>query len=132
MTQRRLTLEVLEDRFAVCRYSIDGSFPFPKVENGFFSWTCNADEISVVCREEAAPEEAEVEKGWRGLRIAGQLDFHLIGILASLTAPLAEAEIGVYVISTFSTDFVFVKANKLDEAIRALQDGGFEFRTPDS
>lgn len=103
MTQRRLTLEVLEDRFAVCRYPIDGSFPFPKVE-----------------------------KGWRGFRIAGQLDFHLIGILASLTAPLAEAEIGVYVISTFSTDFVFVKANKLDEAIRALQDGGFEFRTPDS
>ncbi len=128
MTQGRLTLEVLEGRFAVCRCSVDGLLQFPKGVNGFFSWTCSEDELSVVCREESVPEQAEVESGWRGFRIAGELDFHLLGILASLTAPLAQAGISVFVISTFSTDYVFVKADKLGEAVSALQDCGFEFR----
>src|SRR5262249_12768196 len=50
--------------------------------------TRTADELSVVCRQDAVPEGVTCERGWRCLRVAGAMSFSVVGVLASLTAPL--------------------------------------------
>ena len=49
------------------------------------------EEISLVCKTDAAPEKTiERDDGWKGFRIQGILDFSLIGILSKLSGILAE------------------------------------------
>jgi len=52
------------------------------------------------------------------------LDFSLSGILASLTAPLAEAGVSIFAISTYDTDYLLLAEKDLDSAITALEDAG--------
>ena len=49
----------------------------------------------------------------------GTLDFSLVGILAFLTNPLKEVGVSVFCVSTFDTDWVLVKEDKVEEARRA-------------
>ena len=55
-----------------------------------------------------------------------------LGVLASLAQPLAEAEIPMFVISTFTTDYVFVMEENLVNAVQALQQAGHTFLHKDT
>jgi hypothetical protein len=76
------------------------------------------------------PQGARVEPGWRALRIVGPLAFDLVGVVASVTVPLADADVGVFVVSTFDTDLVLVKGADLDVAFPALESAGHSLSTP--
>jgi hypothetical protein len=89
-----------------------------------FSVTRTADELSVVCRQEAVPAGTYAEGGWRGVRVAGAMPFTQVGVLASLARPVAEAGIGVFAVSTFDTDYLLVKAERFPEAVAALRAAG--------
>jgi uncharacterized protein len=116
-------LRVLEGRYAICRLPADAEVPAR-----FFSVTRTADELSVVCAEDAAPAGARCEGGWRVLQVAGPLEFSLTGVLAGIAAPLAEAGVSIFAISTFDTDYVLVKEEKLAQAIDALRRAGHLLR----
>lgn len=64
------------------------------------------------------------EAGWRVFKVAGPLDFALTGILASIADPLAQAGVSIFAISTYNTDYLMVKEQKLDVALRALKQAG--------
>jgi hypothetical protein len=93
MTPHQLTLLVLPDLLAVCRLAPDAATPTWAASTGFSSITRTSDELSIVCRQEAVPEEVKCERGWRCLGVAGTIDFAVVGVLASLVTPLAEAGI---------------------------------------
>jgi hypothetical protein len=124
MPEPRLTLNLLPDVFAICQLNRDAALPAWALEGEFFSVTRTADELSIVCPQTLVPEGVKCEKGWRGLRVAGTLDFSLTGILASLAATLAEAQISIFAIATFDTDYLLVKADKLENAIEVLTSAG--------
>ena len=65
------------------------------------------------------------EDGWKGFRIQGVLDFSLIGILAKISTVLAENRIGIFVVSTFNTDYVMVKESDFERAMMALAQEGY-------
>lgn len=48
------------------------------------------------------------------------MDFGLVGILARIVTPLKDNKIPVFVVSTYDTDYVMVKDDKLTEAIKVL------------
>ncbi len=79
----------------------------------------------MVCDDSAVPRDEHAERGWRGLYIHGELDFSEVGIIARLSTTLAAAEIPVFVVSTFNTDYVLVRGDDLDTAIRALEREGY-------
>lgn len=84
------------------------------------------EELSLVCRTEDAPTNtAERDDGWRAFRIEGVLDFSLIGILSRLSAILAESEIGIFAVSTYNTDYILVKEEHFDRAMRVLGEKGY-------
>lgn len=78
----------------------------------------------MVCLEDAVPSDARVETDWRALEVAGPLDFSMVGVMASLTAPLADVDVSVFVVSTYDTDYVLVHAAALERAVEALRAAG--------
>ena len=77
-------------------------------------------ELSIVCAAAFVPGDVRSEKGWRCLSVAGPIAFEETGVLSSVAAPLAEAGIGIFAISTFDTDYVLVPGRRLADAVRAL------------
>jgi len=119
-----LLLSVLPDRLAICRLPADSPVPAPPAEGGLWSVTRTRDELSLVLPLAEAPKEGRIEPGWRALQVAGPLDFSLTGILAALAAPLAEAGISLFAISTFDTDYVLVREVDLERAQAVLRAAG--------
>jgi hypothetical protein len=119
-----LTLLLLEGTFAVCRQTADAPVPAWATAGAFFSITRTPDELSVVCAESAVPEGIRCERGWRCLRVAGVIDFWVVGVLAGLAVPLAEAGVSVFAVSTFDTDYLMVNEKDLAAALEALRGAG--------
>ncbi|MGQ9366064.1 ACT domain-containing protein [Azospirillum sp. A39] len=116
-----LTLTLLPDALAVCRLPADGGPPDWLDWSGtLVSVTRTAAELSVVCADSAVPEGVPAQRDWRAFRVEGPLDFALTGILSRLTAPLAEAAIPVFAVSTYDTDYLLVRADHADHAAVAL------------
>jgi hypothetical protein len=115
-----LTLLALPGAFTVCkpRAALWQDKPFH-----FLSRTDG--ERSLVCPTADAPQDCEArEDGWRGMRVAGVLDFSLIGILARLASALAAAGVSLFAVSTYDTDYLFVKDADYDRASYALREAG--------
>lgn len=115
-----LTLSVSPETFAVCRLEANATIPEWIDHNSFFSITRTKDELSVVCLEKDVPAQVKSEKNWRMFKVEGPLDFALTGILASLAQPLADAKISIFAISTYDTDYLLVKDEKLQAAFDVL------------
>jgi len=113
----------LVGEYTVCKASLD------EVKSTPFSFLSVTDrEVSLLCRSEDVPATVTVrEDGWRGFRIQGQLDFSLIGVLAELSGILAKEEIGIFVTSTYDTDYIFVKKENYARACDALTRAGHIF-----
>lgn len=124
-----MELELLAPRFAVCRLTADSDIDLGKP----FTFFAKTDrEISCVCPVEVLPAHAAaVEDGWRGLRVSGSLDFALVGVLSQIAAVLAAVEISIFVVSTYDTDYLFVKAESLAKAMTALKSAGYRIQNED-
>ena len=84
------------------------------------------EEISLVCKTEDTPAETiKRDDGWKCFRIQGTLDFSLTGILSKLSGILADHKIGIFAISTYNTDYILVKAENFDRALKVLESEGY-------
>ena len=126
MTAKQLTLIVQHDLYGVCRLSPSDPIPDWSLQGEFFSVSRTAEEISIVCAETQIPSTVQCERGWRMFRIAGMLDFALIGIVAGISAALASAQLGIFVLSTYNTDYILVKQADFSAAVSAFQAAGYE------
>ena len=125
----QLTLSLLPDRFAICRLPADAAMPIWAQGGVFVSITRTRDELSVVCAQAAVPEGVQMEGGWRCFKVEGPFALDsAIGVVAALVVPLAEAEIGVFVVSTYDTDYLLVKDAHLARATEVLARAGHRAR----
>jgi hypothetical protein len=121
----QLKLILMKDRLAICRLKAAETVPdWASSDSGFFSVTRTAGELSIVCVESAVPPGVKCERAWRIFEIEGPFDFAATGILVSAAAPLAEAGVPIFAISTFDTDYVLVKQEHTENAVRALESAG--------
>ena len=114
----------MRDALAICKLDKDAPPPQWAQRGSFFSCTRTHSELSIVCPQKDVPANIPNEKGWRCLKVEGPLDFSLTGILASLVVPLAAAEICIFAISTYDTDYLLVKEEQLSSAILVLRQSG--------
>ena len=126
MKLKKLPLKILPHRMAVCRFEPKAPLPDWIGEAGFYSFTRTEAELTIVCPETHLAPGTTSETGWRCFKVQGQLDFSEIGIILSLTQPLAENGVSVFVISTFDTDYFLVKEKDLAKAIDALTAAGHQ------
>ena len=117
-----MDIEILPYDFSICKVNDLSQIDLNR-EFVFLSHTDN--EISVICPCENVPNEVICQdKIWKCFRICGILDFSLIGILYSVSKILAESKIGIFAVSTYNTDYIFVKAENMQRAVNALAECG--------
>ena len=123
-----MKLEVLPQLFSVCKLADYGGIDF----GAPFVFTGATDgEKSLVCPTALVPANTVARSdGWRAFRVAGMLDFSLVGILAALSKTLADAGVGIFAISTFDTDYILTKAEDFDWAAAALTSAGHNLEYP--
>jgi len=124
MQPHHLHLIPLDGLFVVAKLPPNAAIPAWASSGAFFSITRTADELSVVCAEAVVPAGVQSEPVWRCVRVAGTMDFSVVGVLASLVAPLAEAGISVFAVSTFDTDYLLVKEAAWERAKEVLVRAG--------
>lgn len=118
-----MELKKIDLDFAVCKVKDISDVDFMR-EFVFVSKT--DDEISLVCESDYVPPQVIVsEAGWNALKISGMLDFGMTGVISKISSILAEAGIGIFVISTYNTDYILLKSQNFHSGIRALMDSGY-------
>jgi hypothetical protein len=124
VTTTRSTLTLLPGRFGILR--LDPATPIPSwVWNGVFSSVSRTPtELSIVCEEPFIPQDVKADRGWCAFVVAGPMDLSTVGVLASIAGALAAAQVALFAVSTFETDYVLVKEETTDLAVKALRDYG--------
>lgn len=130
MSTPNLSLVVLRDLFAVCRLPSDESVPSWALSGNLYSLTRTPDELSIVCDQELVPEGVQAVRRWRSMKVEGRLDFTMVGVLSSLTSSLASAGISIFAISTYDTDYLFVRDNDLERGVAVLRKDGHHVCVP--
>ena len=118
-----MTLKRLPFELTICKVSDPACLDLSK---DFYFIGRTDEELSLVCRtSDVPPETAARDDGWRCFRIEGVLDFSLIGILSRISSVLAETGIGIFVVSTYNTDYILVKEERFMDALDALEKAGY-------
>lgn len=118
-----MELKRIDPDFSVCKVKEIHS---SDLEGEFCFIGKTDEELSLVCPTEHIPDDVlEREDGWKAFRIQGVLDFSLVGILAPIAKVLAENKIGIFVVSTYNTDYVLVKKYDYEKALKLLESKGY-------
>ena len=115
-SEKSLKLEQFPETLAVVRLAPGAEIPAWAESSSLFSITATARETSLVCARRSVPKKAQQAGPFTAFAVEGPLDFSLTGILATLLQPLADAEISVFTISTFDTDWILVPVGDADRA----------------
>ena len=121
VAKRSFELSLFAEQFTICHLTPDAAVPEWATRGQFFSITRTSDELSVIAETALVPAGLRTEVSWRVMKVHGPFDFSEVGVLASLVAPLAAADISVFTISTFDTDYLLVQCSQLYEAMAALR-----------
>ena len=130
-TLKELVLSTLDGFFAICKFNPQTKIPNWALKGEFYSITRTSEELSILCPQKIIPSEITSVGRWRGLKIEGPFKFTEIGILNSITTPLASVNISLLSISTFDTDYVFIQDDQFKDALLILAANGHEVPSTD-
>jgi len=114
------------ETLAVVRLGPGAEVPAWAESSSIFSVTATAAETSVVCAARSVPKKSVHQRPFTAFEVEGPLDFALTGVLAELLAPLAAAEISVFTLSTYDTDWILVPGDDADRAEEEWRRSGHE------
>ena len=118
---KNVLLILLDKDYSIYKFNMDFQIDNKILSNDFISITKTNDEISVVATTGLFEYYFKKEDDWKILKIDGILDFALTGIISKISTILANNGISVFVISTYNTDYIMVKKDKLEETIKVLE-----------
>lgn len=119
-----MKLKIIGGVFSVCKVK---DFSLVNFKSEYVCTAKTPNENSLVCLSENVPPNVlNREDGFKAFYIDGELDFSLTGILAEISGVLAEQGISIFAVSTYNTDYIFVKEENFENALNSLRDAGFE------
>jgi hypothetical protein len=123
------TLQVLAESFSVHSFDHDQAVPDTVFSSPIYFISKTYDELSIVCPTSLKLDSLEHEDNWIALEVLGPLGFSLTGILSNISGVLAAANVSIFAISTFDTDYILVKNDSVDIAIKELRRDGYKVLT---
>jgi hypothetical protein len=120
-----LTLTLLEQTFTLHRLEPDAEIPALALHSPLLAITRTDDETSLVLPDSVEIESDKSDTGWACFKVEGPLEFSLVGILAGIASVLAEAQVSIFALSTFDTDYILVKQKRAQAAKEALRAAGY-------
>lgn len=120
----KIRLRQLRGDYAIAR--LDRGVPVPAWADGagFVSISRTEDELSVVCQSDRVPVDIRHDAGWTCFMFEGPFAFDETGIALAVIRPLSEADIGIFLVSTFDTDYLLIKQESVDRARELLSEAG--------
>ncbi len=68
----------------------------------------------------------KIEQGWLCFKIVGSMPFGTVqGLIANISNTLMKDNIGVCIVSTFKSDWFFIKSKYMDKSINLLTEEGW-------
>lgn len=80
-------------------------------------------ELTVIIEKGKIKEEdiINIEENWKLITFDTVLDFSLTGFISKISSALAEANISIFVISSYSTDHILIKKENLNQTLKILK-----------
>ena len=125
-SKRKFVIHELPERVAIVRMDPQSVVPRWVWTGPLAAVVRTVEELSIVCDQKAVPDNLGSDRDWVALKLEGPLKLSLTGVLASLLGPLASQSIPVFVVSTFDTDYILVKADQAQRAKEIFQVEGHE------
>jgi len=114
------------ETLAVVKLGPGAMVPAWAESSSVFSVTATATETSVVCAARSVPTKSVHQRPFTAFAVEGPLDLGLTGVLVALLTPLADADISVFTLSTYDTDWILVPGGDADRASEAWRSSGHE------
>jgi hypothetical protein len=123
-----LKFTVLKDVYSIYRFEKYSNIPEWAYKTDFYSITRTNEELSVVSKhiDIKTTENILVDKHWRIFKIHGPMPLSQIGIIAHISDILRKGKISIFTIGTYDTDYIMIKDNNTNKAIRLLENEGHE------
>jgi hypothetical protein len=118
------SLEQFPEKLAVVKLPPGAEIPAWAESSSLFSITATATETSVVCAGRSVPTKVVAVRGLTAFALQGSVGNGAAGVLVDLLEPLAEAQISVFTISTFETNWILVPVTEAESAAEAWQGRG--------
>lgn len=115
-----INLIPLADSYTIYQLFNNQEIPSQIFTSEFYSITKTSDEISIISNCKNDFKYIKSSKEWKGFKVEGILDFSIVGIINEVTKPLKDNKISVFVISTYNTDYVFVKEKLFNKSIEIM------------
>jgi len=116
-------LRVLPGTYAIAKGGCKP--PLREPEDGVLAIISDGKWYTWIGPQDYLPASSQVQSGFRALMVEGPLDFELTGVLAGISAVLAEARVPSFALSSYDTDYILVPGGKLAAAVTALKTGGY-------
>jgi hypothetical protein len=122
---RGYNLVLRPEEFCIHRLAPDAVPDLGRLRSaGWYAIARSEEELSVVSPRNIDLGSEVREEGWSCLRVAGKLDFTLVGVIADIAGALAAAQVSVFVVSSYDTDYILIKTADINTAVRALTEAG--------
>ncbi|GLX81032.1 ACT domain-containing protein [Thalassotalea eurytherma] len=122
----KLTLRLTKDVMAIHSLPAKSKIPEQVFNAPIYFLANTPQEVSIVLPSNITIESDDIEDDWRMFEVVGPLAFSLTGILSNISTVLANEKISIFAISTFDTDHILVKSNKIEHAKTALLANGYD------
>ncbi len=126
----QFTLRLINERFAIHSLPKNTEIPRQVFDAYIYFIAKTFDEISIVLPQSVKLTSDDVELDWQALEVVGPLDFTLTGILSNISTVLANEKISIFAISTFDTDYILVKEDRIVAAVEALRANQYQVLLP--
>ena len=120
---------MLANDFTIHSFESTSEIPKAITQSEFYFVAKTAEELSVVCNSDIELDSLEQEPGWVAFEVLGPLGFSLTGILSNISGVLAQANISIFAVSTFDTDYILVKRVQAKNAMSTLKKEGYTVRS---
>jgi len=122
--RHRLKFRLLAGSYGIVRLGAEVPVPAWATKGEFSAVTRAADELSIVCRAENLPEGVQTQHRWTCLKLEGPFAFSQTGVLLAFIEPLSSNRVPIFAVSTYSTDYVFIREDKTKSALDLLHRAG--------
>ncbi|WP_105189552.1 ACT domain-containing protein [Pseudoalteromonas sp. T1lg48] len=123
------TLQLLPHEFTIHSFDSTAAIPSIIFQSEVYFVGKTSEELSIVCNSDIELDSLAQEPGWVAFEVLGPLGFSLTGILSNISGVLARANISIFAISTFDTDYILVKRMQVTNAMNSLKKEGYNVRS---
>lgn len=126
-SEKKLALHLLNDKFTISKLAQFAEIPMIVVKGEMCFTARTDDELVIITPEFMAPNNVQQEVGWRAIRVEEDSVFKDPRLIPAMIDPLTQAGIGTLVFTTFNAAYIFLREEKIVDAVKALQHAGHTF-----